>query len=134
MWVRSILIRSRKTYDNGLSRPFIISEPYHFHDGIFLPQSDRLQILSPEEYELLWGLPRFSEYDRNLFFSITPREKQLLRSLKSARAKTHFLLALGYFRVEIERPGSRRAHQATYWDRASVISPATSSPQASIST
>ncbi|MEM6485384.1 MAG: hypothetical protein AAF662_10420 [Pseudomonadota bacterium] len=32
-----------------------------------LPQSDRLQILSPEEYELLWGFPRFSQSDRDLF-------------------------------------------------------------------
>jgi len=34
-------------------------------EDIFLPQSDRLQILSPEEYELLWGVPRFSQYDRD---------------------------------------------------------------------
>jgi hypothetical protein len=31
--------------------------------GDVLPQSDRLQILSPEEYELLWGFPRFTPID-----------------------------------------------------------------------
>jgi hypothetical protein len=30
---------------------FALDDP----DGDSLPQSDRLQILSPEEYELLWG-------------------------------------------------------------------------------
>jgi hypothetical protein len=38
-------------------------------DGDSLPQSDRLQILSPEEYELLWGFPRFTQSDRDLFFT-----------------------------------------------------------------
>jgi hypothetical protein len=36
--------------------------------GEALPQSDRLQILSPDEYELLWGFPRFTQSDRDLFF------------------------------------------------------------------
>jgi hypothetical protein len=32
--------------------------------GDVLPQSGRLQILSPEEYELLWGFPRFTHMSR----------------------------------------------------------------------
>jgi hypothetical protein len=32
---------------------------YDNKEDALLPQSERLQILSPEEYELLWGMPRF---------------------------------------------------------------------------
>lgn len=48
-----------------------MSDPIDNNEDIFLPQSDRLHILSPEEYELLWGVPRFSQYDRDLFFTLT---------------------------------------------------------------
>jgi len=68
------------------------------NEDVFLPHSERLQILSPEEYDLLWGQPRFSQYDRDLLFSITAREEQVLKSLRTARTKAHFLLVLGYFR------------------------------------
>ena len=44
-----------------------MSDPFDNNEDIFLPQSGRLQILSLEEYELLWGIPRFSQYDRDLF-------------------------------------------------------------------
>ncbi|MEM6301373.1 MAG: hypothetical protein AAF749_06495 [Pseudomonadota bacterium] len=40
----------------------------------FLPQGHRLQILTPEEYELLWGDPRLTAAERELFFSTTRRE------------------------------------------------------------
>jgi hypothetical protein len=35
-----------------------------------LLQSNRLQILSSEEYEALWGLPRFTPAERDIFFSL----------------------------------------------------------------
>jgi len=44
-----------------------------FEDTVaILPQSDRLQILTPEEYELLWGLPQLSQTERELFFTLSP--------------------------------------------------------------
>jgi hypothetical protein len=64
-----------------------------------LPQSDRLQILSPEEYELLWGFPRFTQSDRDLFFTLTAPEREALGHRRSIRTKIHFLLHLGYFRA-----------------------------------
>lgn len=76
-----------------------MSQPNHYPNDIFLPQSDRLQILSPDEYELLWGLPTFSQEDQDLFFTITPREEQVLQQLRTDRTKIHFLLFLGYFRA-----------------------------------
>ena len=68
------------------------------NDGF--PQSgDRLQILSAEEYELLWGFPRFTQSDRDLFFTLAPPERQALEQRRSTRTKLHFLLHLGYFRA-----------------------------------
>ena len=64
-----------------------------------LPQGNRLQILSPEEYELLWGLPQFSTSDRQLFFSLTPREQAVFDRLRTPRTQLHFLLLLGYFKA-----------------------------------
>jgi TnpA family transposase/CheY-like chemotaxis protein len=74
-------------------------DPFDDTDDDFLPQSDRLQILSPEEYDLLWGLPRLSQADRDLFFTLNPREEQALSRLRTPRTKLHFLLLLGYFRA-----------------------------------
>lgn len=64
-----------------------------------LPQSDRLQILSPEEYELLWGFPRFTQSDRDLFFTLTVPERKVVEQRRSVRTKIHLLLHLGYFRA-----------------------------------
>jgi len=64
-----------------------MSEPYDAED-VFLPQSDRLQILSREEYELLWGLPRFTQDERDLFFALNPREERVLKGLRTPRTKT----------------------------------------------
>jgi hypothetical protein len=67
--------------------------------GEGLPQSDRLEILTPEEYELLWGFPRFTQSDRDLFFTLTAPEREALAQCRSVRTKLHFLLYLGYFRA-----------------------------------
>jgi hypothetical protein len=57
-----------------------------------LPQSERLQALSPEEYELLWSQPVFSDSDRDLFFQLNSREQQFLGQLTTPRTKARFLL------------------------------------------
>ena len=76
------------------------SSPYDDLDGgDALPQSDRLQILSPEEYDALWGRPRFTPADRDIFFSLTPPERDLVKKLHATHTKLHFLLQLGYFRA-----------------------------------
>jgi len=76
-----------------------MSDPIDNNEDIFLPQSDRWQILSPEEYELLWGVPQFSQYDRDLFFALTAPERHALARLRTVRTKAHFLPQLGYFRA-----------------------------------
>ena len=82
--------------------------------GEDLPQSDRLRILSPEEYELLWGFPRFTQSDRDLFFTLTVPERGAVEQCRSVRTKIHLLLHLGYFRARqrffrFELPAVRRA-------------------------
>jgi hypothetical protein len=76
-----------------------MSKPWDWGSDEVLPRSDRLRILSPEEYELLWGHPRFSDDGRALFFELNPQEQTLLGRLRTARTKAHFLLQLGYFRA-----------------------------------
>lgn len=64
-----------------------------------LPQSERLQALSPEEYELLWGHPVFSDSDRALFFQLNAREQEYFGQLRTPKTRANFLLQLGYFRA-----------------------------------
>lgn len=64
-----------------------------------LPQSERLQALSPEEYELLWGHPVFWDSDRALFFQLNAREREYFDQLRTPKTRAHFLLQLGYFRA-----------------------------------
>ena len=65
----------------------------------FLPQGHRLQILTPEEYEFLWGLPRLTATERDLYFSLTPREQAVFDRVRTPRTRIHFLLVLGYFKA-----------------------------------
>ena len=61
--------------------------------------SERLQILSPDEYEQVWGIPRFTANDRAVFFAVGPREMALIQRLRTPRTKAHLLLLIGYFRA-----------------------------------
>jgi hypothetical protein len=48
---------------------------------------------------VLWGFPRFTQSDRDLFFTLTAPEREALEQRRSIRTKIHFLLHLGYFRA-----------------------------------
>ena len=67
--------------------------------GEALPQSDRLQILSPEEYVLLWGFPRLALGDRALIFTLMAPQSGVPAQCRLVRTKLPFLLHLGYFRA-----------------------------------
>lgn len=90
-------------YDRAFYGPagaMMSDSPFDFADDDGVPQSgDRLQILSPDEYDLLWGFPRFTQSDRDLFFKLTARERKTLERRRSVLTKIHFLLHLGYFRA-----------------------------------
>ena len=61
-----------------------MSDTWDLDDDELPPERERLQILSPEVYELLWGMPRFSAADRDLFFDLNPREEALLAHLRTS--------------------------------------------------
>ena len=64
------------------------------------PNRHRLQILSADEIEALYSRPRFSEEEREEYFSLTASEQELLQQLRTVKSKTYFILQLGYFKAK----------------------------------
>lgn len=58
-----------------------------------------MQILSPEEYELLCGLPRLTGAEQDLYFYLTPREQLVFNRVRTPRTRVHFLLMLDFFKA-----------------------------------
>jgi hypothetical protein len=59
----------------------------------------RLKILGQDEIDELYGLPRFSDEERELYFSLTPSGEVALDDLHSTKSKIAFILQLGYFKA-----------------------------------
>jgi len=51
------------------------------------------------EIDEIYGLPRFSDEERALYFALTPSEEAALEDLHSSNSKTAFILQLGYFKA-----------------------------------
>lgn len=66
---------------------------------IMTQRSHRLTILSPEEKDELYGLPSFSDKDRDLYFELNHHELELAQARRGATG-VYFVLLLGYFRVK----------------------------------
>jgi TnpA family transposase len=64
------------------------------------PETRRLKILGDDEIEALYGQPRFTPDERIDYFSLTHPEKEMLQEFRSVRAKTYFILQLGYFKAK----------------------------------
>ena len=60
----------------------------------------RLTILTPKELQALYGLPQFTDEERDAYFALDPREKQALHAYRTFTAKTYFILQLGYFKAK----------------------------------
>jgi hypothetical protein len=60
--------------------------------------SHRLSILTDAEIEDLYGLPRFTEDDRRLYFDLSPDEQKAAATYTPAIA-AHFVLQLGFFKA-----------------------------------
>jgi len=54
--------------------------PFNDADDEALPRSDRLQILSPEEYELLWGFPRFTQLEERAMLEAQAQQAACISS------------------------------------------------------
>ncbi len=59
----------------------------------------RLRILSDDEIQAIYGRPRFTEEDREQYFSLSPQEKPALEQFHSLKSRICFLLQLGYFKA-----------------------------------
>lgn len=66
----------------------------------FESSSKRIYILSPEEFQALYGLPKFTEQERAIYFSLSPEEQAKIQKIKSAPHKMYFALLLGYFKAK----------------------------------
>jgi hypothetical protein len=65
------------------------------------PDSRRLAILTAREIEELYGLPRFTDEDRLLYFDLSAPEREAL-ALGTVHPSTamHLALQIGYFNSE----------------------------------
>ena len=59
----------------------------------------RLNILGQDEIDELYGLPRFSDEEREHYFALTPSEEVALEELHSTPSNIAFILQLGYFKA-----------------------------------
>jgi hypothetical protein len=59
----------------------------------------RLVILGQEEMDALYGRPRFTQEERDEYFTLSAQEKAALGQLHSLKSKVFFVLQLGYFKA-----------------------------------
>lgn len=63
--------------------------------------SRRLSILSAEEVEALYSLPRFTEDDRHLYFDLSAAaECEAVAAIHTVSVAMHLTLQLGYFKAK----------------------------------
>ena len=62
--------------------------------------SRRLSVLTAQEVDDLYGLPRFTEEDRRLYFALSPSERDLVDGVYTISVAVHLILQLGYFKAK----------------------------------
>jgi Domain of unknown function (DUF4158) len=60
----------------------------------------RLSILDDHEIDDLYGLPRFTPDERQLYFTLTTAEQAACRRFRSLPSQLSFILQLGYFKAK----------------------------------
>ncbi len=63
-------------------------------------ESRRLSILTAQEIDDLYGLPRFTEDDRRLYFDLSPAERELVDGVFTISVAVHLVLQMGYFKAK----------------------------------
>ena len=63
-------------------------------------ESRRLSILTAQEIEELYGLPRFTEEDRRLFFDLSTVERAAVGAVREMSSAVHLVLQCGYFKAK----------------------------------
>jgi Domain of unknown function (DUF4158) len=64
--------------------------------------SRRLSILTAQEIDDLYGLPRFTENDRRLHFDLSQTERDLVEGVRTMSAAVHLILQLGYLKAKCQ--------------------------------
>jgi hypothetical protein len=64
--------------------------------------SRRLSILSTEEVDSLYGLPHFTEGERQIHFDLSPEERETIDAARTITAGVHLVLQLGYFKAKAQ--------------------------------
>ena len=62
--------------------------------------SYRLSILTAQEVEDIYGLPRFTDEDRRLYFDLSVTEREAINAVHSASVSVHLILQIGYFKAK----------------------------------
>jgi Domain of unknown function (DUF4158) len=62
--------------------------------------SRRLSILTAQEADDFYGLPRFTEEERRLYFALSPSERDLVDGVYTISVAVHLILQLGYFKAK----------------------------------
>jgi len=62
--------------------------------------STRITILSAKMIEEIYGVPKFSEEERELYFAMDPKEQDITYSHSSPSSQLSFILQLGYFKAK----------------------------------
>ena len=60
----------------------------------------RLSILTAQEIDDLYGLPRFTGDDRCLYFDLSASEHESVNAVHTTSAAVHLVLQLGYFKAK----------------------------------
>ena len=61
----------------------------------------RINLLSDQEIEAIYGMPEFNKVERSLYFSVTTDEEILLvKKYGTVKSKIHFIRLLGYFKAK----------------------------------
>ena len=59
----------------------------------------RLKILEEEEIAAVYDLPVFDDEERDVYFALTPPEKEALSQLHGVKSSIYYILQLGYFKA-----------------------------------
>ena len=60
----------------------------------------RLSVLTAQEIDDLYGLPRFTQDDRRLYFDLSASEHESVKAVHTTTAAVHLVLQLGYFKAK----------------------------------
>ncbi len=62
-------------------------------------RKNRITILSDAEIDELYGLPQFTDKDREYFFTLSNSDHDILNEYRTLKLKVYFIIQLGYFRA-----------------------------------